>query len=343
MKFQLITLNLNRRCNLRCRYCFFSDDIKHDPYEMDASLILDTVRFLKRTLKPGGRISFFGVEPLVSWDTLKTFVELTKPMGLKYNVTTNCLGLTEERIDWMFRHGFTILSSYDGSWHDRYRVLPGGRGSSSMVERSLDLLRSRGYRPLILMSMVPGEEKEFFRSIVSTYYRFKPGMLAMNKIVDSYPVEYDWPEVRRQFKLLAQWYKDDIDDVGKKSFTLQFISKTIQTMWPRSKRTRFTCGAAQGSISVDCDGRVFPCYKLFPWPEYQIGDVWNGVDAEKVEWWRNIRIPACHACDVHPCSVCYGENKLVTGELTNPNPAHCMWERIRMETCQEVFGWRPKM
>jgi hypothetical protein len=55
--------------------------------------------------------------------------------------------------------------------------------------------------------MVPGEEKIFFPSIVMTYYKFNPLMIAMNKIVDNYSGSYDLDELKRQFVLLARWYK----------------------------------------------------------------------------------------------------------------------------------------
>jgi uncharacterized protein len=189
--------------------------------------------------------------------------------------------------------------------------------------------------------MVPGEEKQFFNSIVSTYYKFRPTMIAMNKIVDNFSGRYDLDELKSQFVLLAQWYKDIGGASKRPPFWLQFIRKTIETKWPRSKRERFTCGAGHGSISVDCDGQVFPCYRLFQFPEYRIGDVWQGIDEDKLAKWRELDNQKCHGCEVMPCSTCYGENLDATGSLTDPNPEACKFQRALMEACMEVFDWKP--
>jgi uncharacterized protein len=286
--------------------------------------MLAIIKFYKDHLDAEkGKMHFFGVEPLVSFPLLKKFVELTQRLGWKYGVTTNAVALDSEVIDFLLAHKFFILTSYDGEWHDRYRVLPGGKGSSE------------------IMSMVPGEEKQFFNSIVSTYYKFRPTMIAMNKIVDNFSGRYDLDELKSQFVLLARWYKSIGGGSKRPPFWLQFIRKTIETKWPRSKRERFTCGAGHGSISVDCDGQVFPCYRLFQFPEYRIGDVWQGIDEDKLAKWRELDNQKCHGCEVMPCSTCYGENLDATGSLTDPNPEACKFQRALMEACMEVFDWKP--
>jgi uncharacterized protein len=318
--------------------------LKQDPFEMDGRTTLGTIKFLKKNLdpkNPESKIHFFGVEPLVSFPLLRQFVRLTERFGWKYGITTNAVGLNPTTIDWLLNHKFFILTSYDGEWHDRYRVLPNGEGSSDVVEKNLLNLAARDYKLHIAMSMVPGEEKNFFPSIVMTYYKFNPLMIAMNKIVDNYSGSYDLDELKRQFVLLARWYKS-IGGAGKRPpFWLQFIRKTLETKWPRSKRQRFTCGAGHGSISVDCDGQVFPCYRLFQFPEYRIGDVWNGIDEAKLAEWRSLDNQKCHGCDVMPCSTCYGENLDATRSLTTPNPETCKFQRALMEACMEVFDWKP--
>jgi uncharacterized protein len=311
---------------------------------MDGRTMLATIEFLKNNLdasNPESKMHFFGVEPLVSFPLLRQFVKLTERFGWKYGITTNAVNLTSGIIDFLLEHKFFILTSYDGQWQDTYRVLPGGGGSSMVVERHLMDLSARGYKLHIATSMVPGEERNYFPSILRTYYRFNPVMIAMNKIVDNFSGSYGVDELRRQFVLLAKWYKSIGGGERKPPFWLQFIRKTLDTKWARAKRQRFTCGAGHGSLSVDADGSVFPCYRLFNYPKYQIGDVWHGFDKVKLEDWRALDNRKCHGCDVMPCSTCYGENLDATGFLTKPNPETCKYQRALMEACMEVFDWKP--
>jgi len=328
MKFSHFSLNLNNFCNMSCIYCFYSKE----KGEISDEVIKQLPEFLSRYWPEQGKreLAFFGVEPMLSWDKLVKVTEtvLSRFPRTVFGLTTNLTLMTPERARWLKAHGFYVNSSFDGLWQDRYRVFPDGSGSSELCKRGLRYLKEAGDPLYILCSMVPGEEPRFKDNVVWLYNTFKPRMIAMNKVVDSYDVEYDWDELERQFLSIAEWYAKLF--ASDPSFCLQFIYKTAFYNAPRSSRSRWTCGACWGSLGVDWDGRIYICHRALGFPEFQVGDIWEGVDEEKVRWFRSqVGFWRCRYCPAHPCSGCYVINKLTTGDLLRPPEAYCRYEIIR--------------
>jgi uncharacterized protein len=136
-----LCLCLTEDCNLRCKYCIYSDNYaytrgyshRHMSFEtakkaidLYFSLIEESKRY-NPWREPV--IGFYGGEPLLNFGVLKSCVEYAEEeygdFKLNYTTTTNATLLNKEKADFLMQHGFSIAVSLDGpeEEHDRNRVL----------------------------------------------------------------------------------------------------------------------------------------------------------------------------------------------------------------------------
>ena len=143
-------------CNLRCRYCFASTGDFHGERSL---LPLETGKKALDWLvaHSGNRhqleVDFFGGEPLMNYDVVHDLVLYARELEKKHDkhfqltITTNALGLTDERIEFLNREMHNIVLSIDGrrEVHDYMRPMVNGKGSfDEAVKRAKKLVNLRG-------------------------------------------------------------------------------------------------------------------------------------------------------------------------------------------------------
>lgn len=126
---------LSNRCDMACRYCYVAVNQGEARY-----LCADQVRSaMDRFMElPGGgprKIFFLGGEPLLRWSVLRSCVVYGRKRygpSLQYQVYTNGLALTPNKLDFMLAHDMTVILSLDGEKkaNDENRILYGQEGSA---------------------------------------------------------------------------------------------------------------------------------------------------------------------------------------------------------------------
>jgi uncharacterized protein len=151
--FQII-LNLTEDCNLRCKYCYFSE--AYDYSRNRTSLMMSVETGIKALdvffdlIRPYARkflgrsiaLTFYGGEPLLNLTTLKQLVDYSlanAPLPVSLNITTNGVAMNDEVMDYLVANNFAIAVSLDGSKenHNRNRILADGDGSFDVILRNL--------------------------------------------------------------------------------------------------------------------------------------------------------------------------------------------------------------
>lgn len=191
------SLEVTRRCNLRCRYCPYSagdGNRKHedlDLSEQDALAAIDShfgnYSKLFSELNPGEKakalkkappgIGWYGGEPFLNFPLIKKTMRhfLSKPWGelgieKKYYhlaVTTNFTEVSDEILDFLAEHDIFCTVSLDGpkAENDKYRVF--ARGSASVFDAvvgNLERLAKKHpeyLREKVLFSSVYGPEHQY--------------------------------------------------------------------------------------------------------------------------------------------------------------------------------------
>lgn len=120
-----ICLNITDACNLKCKYCF----VTQQPHFIELQTAKDIVDWLinnliikkeKKLCDENAKIyiNFFGGEPMLLYDEiivpLTNYLEENYKNLYKLGMTTNGTLLSEDRIKWLKNHNFAILLSIDG-------------------------------------------------------------------------------------------------------------------------------------------------------------------------------------------------------------------------------------
>ncbi len=130
INLQQLVFEVTTGCNLKCRYCAFSDLYDMDVIRGDASLSFERAKTLIDYLTEIWEecsfssaqnslvVSFYGGEPLLNFKLIEKIVEYfsgikTSGRKIKYSMTTNAI-LIDKYIDFLVKHDFSILVSLDG-------------------------------------------------------------------------------------------------------------------------------------------------------------------------------------------------------------------------------------
>lgn len=138
-----LLLVVTEDCNLRCKYCIYSDFYKekktYSSKKMSKETAFKAVAFFKKLheekLKYGykdeAKISFYGGEPLLNFKLIKEVVDYVKKINfsnVQFLMTTNGTLMNDPILDFLARENFILSFSLDGHEenHDRNRIYNGG-------------------------------------------------------------------------------------------------------------------------------------------------------------------------------------------------------------------------
>jgi len=329
------TLKINDVCNFACRYCF--PWLKGSEQMTDHMLEL-IIAYMKR--EGIRRVNIPQREPLYN---PKRFIEIVKRLqsaGIRVDgFTTNTYNMTRDVIKLVVNNNMHVLSSFDGIWQDKYRVLRSGKGTSDVVERNLWAMKGAGARFSIACTVTHDEVGRIFENY--EYLRQFSHAVAFNfdTTTDEYGIQYeDIPEIVQQFEMI-------IDKYGFNVFPINKIRHRIVNNF---RYTNHMCGAGRGSYTICYDGKIYPCYQTNGWlpggDQFILGDVFNGVDWRKMARFREydtIVPEKCANCKSALCGICYVESYEVTGNWFRPIDIRCKLFEELSELVRRKLRRRP--
>lgn len=122
-----IVIEVTEQCNLRCKYCYYgkmyhNDGVRNSIMNVDnCVLVLRELLSVRHVLYNRIVISFYGGEPLLNFNLIRTVVMLCKnefpDLEYTFSITTNGT-LLLKHIDFLERYNFKVLISLDGSEDD---------------------------------------------------------------------------------------------------------------------------------------------------------------------------------------------------------------------------------
>ena len=111
-----IYLMLGSACNMSCRHCT-QTPIKCNVAYPATELSKDVLDFIiKWDKEGGGRLYFWGGEPILYWGTIQKLIEEFEKFGvsnISYRIFTNGLLLTKKIVDYCNAHNIWVIMSYD--------------------------------------------------------------------------------------------------------------------------------------------------------------------------------------------------------------------------------------
>lgn len=308
-------------CNLRCRYCFYADEMKcreeavrpfmtAECFEKAVSKAYDHIALTgDRSLSVG----FQGGEPTLAglgfFRSAVAFAEKTRPDGVSLNwfIQTNGTLIDEEWAAFLAGKKFLCGLSFDGfpEVHDKNRVGRDGRGTSKDVLRAAKILNDAGAEFNIL-TVLTGEAARSPRKIWS--FCEKNGFAWQQYIPCIAPLRGEdgpWTLGSARYGdflcgLFDLWYEGIVS--GRPVYNREFENWTgiIAGIEPEDCGMRGECSP---QYLIESDGSVYPC-DFYALDGYRLGNVmtdsFEDIDKARAESGfieESRRLPdACKEC-----------------------------------------------
>ena len=329
-------------CNLRCRYCFYHDEMEKREQSCYGFMTPETQEaMIRRALEYAeGQCTFAyqGGEPtLIGLDYFRRAEELIqkynrKNLRIDRAIQTNGFALDEEWARFFADNRYLVGLSMDGTkeTHDLFRVDAGGEGTFRQVQRTAKMFDRIGVEYNILTVVNAQTAKKiqsiytFFKKNGFRYLQFIPCLDPLGEE----PGQRDYsltPEAYGEFlcRLFDLWYKDLMN--GEEVSIRQF-DNYIQMLMGYPPESCGMSGVCSFQNVVESDGSVYPC-DFYVLDEWKLGNLnvnsFPELEEKRkelgfVEESRQIH-PDCQKCRWF--SICrggckrYREPRLETGEL----------------------------
>lgn len=146
-----ITLELTEKCNLRCKYCIYSEgNESHRNFSFEDMTWETAKAAIDYAIKHAGEklaVTFYGGEPLIQFNLLRQCVEyvknIKKDKKISHSMTTNLVLMTKEIAEYLASvDRFSVVCSLDGpkEIHDENRLTVDGNGSFNKALQGLRYL-----------------------------------------------------------------------------------------------------------------------------------------------------------------------------------------------------------
>ena len=355
-----ITLQVTQGCNLRCKYCIYSENSNHEQRSHSSNTMsLETAKkailFYREHSRDKDRaiIGFYGGEPLLAFhmivESVKYAEEVFGGVDISFNITTNATLLTDEIIDFLLDHHFKLTFSLDGpkEVQDKNRIFANGSGSYDMVMRNINRIYEKDPEALkgALVSMVIDQEQGY-RDILPLFDEpaLKNLDLVFTMVEEDSTIKMPSPQYSEEFNYeMFVAFVDRIRgsaEVSEDKYnklmveTIKAVDKELDS-FARIVLTPSTapsgpCIPGKLKLFIDCFGNFYPCEKVDENEGAVIGTVDTGFDIEKVSKVLNvgsIGADDCKSCWAFSlCNICVkrsSENKSLSLER-------------RRKSCQET-------
>lgn len=168
-----VTLFVTQKCNFNCSYCFESNKYGSTTTLEIGKKVIDFLFSASNEDSEYIYLSFFGGEPLLEKEMIKTLVlygnsksqEANRP--ILYNIVTNGSLLDEEFISYMSNDNFSLLLSWDGmpNTQNHHRKNSGHVDYASIIEKNARLLNKELINFSVRMTYTPETVAELSENI----------------------------------------------------------------------------------------------------------------------------------------------------------------------------------
>lgn len=342
--FKQLTIEVTTECNLRCKYCIFSDHYQYTRTYTNINMDYETARtavdyymenfkkvaYRNPTLKPV--IGFYGGEPLLNFDLIKQVVtyieEKYEDYEVLYNITTNGVLFNKEIQDYLVEHDFAILVSLDGDRenHDRNRVTIDGSGSFDIIMKNILLFKQNHPNYVKFSFSVCTDYKTDLLKLEDFFNRndlFVARCTPVDETNTTYYEQFSREDVIKYFEK-DQIIKEKFQKIAVEgniqdnkflfcmlgSNYLEFaFHPVINDRRPWFSPYSGTCMPGE-KIFVSVNGDIHICERVNQ--NYAVGNIYEGLDyeraAELVNEYNNAIMHKCKNCCVSKfCNLCFSK------------------------------------
>lgn len=268
----VIIIKPSYACNLRCKYCYLSNDTKTEKVSFDIEfakqIILDIKQVLSKQHKKKLNIIWHGGEPLL-WglDNYREILQFSSVelsgFDVKHSIQTNLTLINKDYIDLFKEYNVHIGFSLDGNKiiNDSQRIFVNGGGTYDVIMDKVALCRKHG---LSLGCIIVGSKKHIghipelynFLSENNLNFKFNPIFTAGEAVnnTDEYsitPEEY----ASMAIELFDLWF----DDKENRIIESNFVEIASNLVTKCSNSCMFGINCQDNFFAIAPTGDVMPC------------------------------------------------------------------------------------
>jgi len=372
----MLQLEVTENCNLRCRYCvydqFFREKRNHANVSMTEEIARKAIDYLKNHSRKVDKvvISFYGGEPLLKYNLIKSTVSYAKSQIKKkihFSMTTNATLVNKEIASFLSTENFSVFVSLDGpeDIHDSWRKDKKGGGSFKRTLKGLcilnDAYKNSPERLGINIVYAPPYSKlkldkihDFMTSneCIPNYSNFhisypEPGSIphnyinknGINHINDTSLL--DW--------IMNNYYKDYQENKKNNNPLTRSIEKSLAMILQRPifdtpvkmAPLNGCCLPAVRKLFITATGGIELCERINKAPK--VGNIHDGLDLNIIkknylEDYAEKSMSECSKCWMaRMCPICY-QHAFVNNKINiERKKAHCYSNKIAKEKEMKFF------
>ncbi len=248
------------RCNLACNYCFEASVRGRN--DISEQMLTKAVDLLFRYSADAQALSIthFGGEPLLNFAAVTGSTDYAlkraKEAGktIEFNMTSNCVALTEDMAYELALRKIRVLASIDGlsGSHDSNRVDKNGHGTFTRVLKAINILKKHQQWVGGKITVVPENAGSLYDDVKGLYD------LGINQFVIGHATGVLWSDeafeaYSASIKKIHAWYVEG----QRKDLKINYFDN-------QRKAPFFGCRAGNNSIAISAKGDIFGCSKLMP-------------------------------------------------------------------------------
>ena len=291
-----LCLHIAHDCNLACRYCFAEEGEYHGRRAiMSYEVGKKALDFL--VANSGNRtnleVDFFGGEPLMNWEVVKQLVAYGRSLEeehhkkFRFTITTNGVLLNDEILEFVNKEMGNMVLSIDGrkEVHDRMRPHRGGQGSyDEIVPKFKKAAESRGQMNYYVRGTYTHYNTDFAKDVLHLAdLGFK--QISVEPVVapetEDYAIrEEDLPQLLAQYDELAE----EMIKRRKEGNGFNFFHFMIDLEGGPCVAKRLSgCGSGTEYLAVTPWGDLYPCHQFVGNEDFLMGNVDEGVSADRYQ------------------------------------------------------------
>ena len=332
-------------CNMRCRYCFYADELDNREIRSYGKMSMDTMHtIVDKAMEYGDyecTIAFQGGEPtLAGLDFYRDLVayvtahENPKKLKIHYALQTNGYLINEEWAAFLGENHFLVGVSLDGlkEIHDRYRLDAAGKGTYQRGISAIRLLEKHQVEYNILTVVTAATARngqKIYNYFKKNHFGYQQYIECLDPIGEE-PGQHEYsltPEKYGEFlkSMFDAWYLDMRSGTYVYNRYFENLMMIMAGQQPESCNMRGVCGK---QWVFEADGSVYPCdfYALDQW---RLGNIqensFEEMDEKRDELgfiqWSMRQQEDCQKCRWFGLcrNGCRRNREPVTAESTNRN------------------------
>ena len=271
-------------CNMRCRYCFYADELDNREIRSYGKMSVDTMHtIVDKAMEYGDyecTIAFQGGEPtLAGLDFYRDLVayvtahENPKKLKVHYALQTNGYLINEEWAEFLGKNHFLVGVSLDGlkEIHDRYRLDAAGKGTYQRGISAIRLLEKHQVEYNILTVVTAATARngqKIYNYFKKNHFGYQQYIECLDPIGEE-PGQHEYsltPEKYGEFlkSMFDAWYLDMRSGTYVYNRYFENLMMIMAGQQPESCNMRGVCGK---QWVFEADGSVYPCdfYALDQW------------------------------------------------------------------------------